>query len=120
MKSESRMTTRDPGSVSWLLQRVSALGLLFLLGVHFWLLHYRTPGEVITFGSVVLRLRTLTFILVDMGLLIFGLFHALNGLNAIAQDYGFGTGKRKGIGWILVIVGFLIALLGGISLLHFI
>ncbi|MBA4395042.1 MAG: hypothetical protein C0407_15940, partial [Desulfobacca sp.] len=101
----------------WVLQRVSALGLLILLGIHFWLLHYRDPGVVITFGSVELRLRNVSFVLVDLGLLTFGLFHALNGIQAIAQDYGFGTGRRKGIGWLLIAVGLVMTFLGGIALL---
>lgn len=120
MKNEQRTMKRDQGSLFWVLQRVSALGLLFLLGIHFWLLHYQNPGEVIKFGNVAMRLRTLSFVFVDMGLLTFGILHALNGVNNVAQDYGIGSGGRKGIGTILGIIGCIMTLLGGISLLHFI
>lgn len=111
---------KTDGTLSWFLQRVTAVGLIFLLGVHLWLLHYKNPGETIRFGNVAIRLRTLTFFFVDMGLLTFGLYHALNGINNIIQDYGIGTTGRRSIGFILVIIGCVMVFLGGISLFKFV
>jgi succinate dehydrogenase hydrophobic anchor subunit len=103
-------------AIAWLLQRLTAVGLLLFLGIHFWLLHYRHPGEVITYDSVLMRLRFQPLLLADLGLLIFGLFHALNGLQAIIQDYGFGAGGKRGLGWILLLLGLVMGLLGGFAL----
>ncbi|MEW6408511.1 MAG: hypothetical protein AB1488_00115 [Nitrospirota bacterium] len=110
---------KNGSAIAWVLQRLTGVGLIFLLGVHFWLLHYKTLGEVVKFSDVAIRLRTLTFIFVDIGILIFGLFHALNGVNNIAQDYGVRAVGRRGIGWILAIVGCVMAVLGGISIFSF-
>ena len=102
---------------AWLLQRLTAVGLVVFLGIHFWLLHYKNPGEAVKFGDVAVRLHNITFILVDMGLLSFGLYHAFNGVGSILQDYG--VGKGNGTRWILIMLGSAMALLGGTSILGF-
>jgi len=116
MKPSMEKINGNPNSIYWLLQRITAVGLLLFLGIHFWLLHYRNPGEVITYDSVLMRLRFRPLLLVDLGLLICGLFHAFNGLQAIVQDYGFGAGGKKGLGWILLLLGLVMGLLGGFAL----
>ncbi len=110
--------TNESSPRAWLLQRVTAVGLVVFLGIHLWLLHYRSPGEIVKFGDVAVRLRTLSFIVVDLGLLSFGLYHAFNGVNGILQDYGIGRGRRTK--WVLILLGGVMTLLGGTSILGFV
>lgn len=70
---------------TWLLQRVSAILLLFLVGVHIWRLHM---AKIVTLDVVIPRSEVLIFIVLDLLLLIIGIFHGLNGLYAVLVDFG--------------------------------
>jgi succinate dehydrogenase / fumarate reductase membrane anchor subunit len=75
------------GVWGWLLQRVTAVGLAVVLTVHLYVLHFAGEHAVLTVADVSVRLRTLTFILVDFGLLAFALYHGLYGLRSVILDY---------------------------------
>jgi len=104
---------------AWLLQRVSAVFLLFLLGTHFWVTHYSNLGEIIVFKTVQMRLATLTFIIVDFTLLAFVLFHALNGLRGVLLDFNVFARHERILTMILFVMGFFFLLYGGYGLYVF-
>mgnify|MGYP001579010700 CR=1 FL=1 len=110
---------KDFNALAWLLQRITAVGLVLLLGIHFWLLHFKTHGEVIKFSDVSMRLHTWTLVLIDICLLIFGLYHASNGIYSIVQDYSVGGNGRRVTLWVLMCGGCVLAIIGGISLFRF-
>lgn len=70
---------------TWLLQRVSAILLLFLVGFHIWRLHM---AKIITLDVMIPRAEVLIFIVLDLLLLIVGIFHGLNGLYSVLVDLG--------------------------------
>ena len=72
--------TGNNGTLGWMLQRVSAVILMFALTFHI--------GGRITGAYNDMNRLVLGFVL------IFGVFHAVNGLKMITDDYVSGIGKR--------------------------
>jgi succinate dehydrogenase / fumarate reductase membrane anchor subunit len=95
----------------WLLQRVSAAFLVIGMLVHFWALHFYLD-KPLDFEDVWLRFRTPGWIVFDLLLLIAALYHGLNGVWGIFNDYLPKPGSRKVVGWVLVVVGVLCFLWG--------
>ena len=81
---------------TWLLQRVSAVLLLFLVGFHIWRLHM---SKIITLNLVISRSELLIFIMLDLLLLAVGMFHGMNGLYAVLVDFGL----KKNVATITII-----------------
>ncbi len=87
----------------WLLQRVTAVGLIILLPIHIVVGHLFNISEVekgilsglVVFSDVAERLETPTYWVIDLLLLTFALYHGLNGVRNVLLDYGLrGTGER--------------------------
>ena len=74
---------------AWLLQRVSAVLLLFLVGFHIWRLHI---NKIIALDFGISRFELLIFVTLDILLLAIGIFHGTNGLYAVLVDFGL---KKK-------------------------
>ena len=89
---------------AWLFQRISAVILFVVLGLHIGLLHFANHGESLKYSDIIIRLKTPVFISMDVLLLIFGLYHALYGLYAIFLD--FDSGKKERV----VVLSFFIAM----------
>jgi succinate dehydrogenase / fumarate reductase membrane anchor subunit len=81
----------------WLLQRVSAVLLIIVLGVHLWLSN---------FGQASASLRAI----LGVTLLGLALFHGLNGVRTVVLDFDVGIQGRK-------FTTMLLLLLGAVSLL---
>jgi len=81
----------------WLFQRVSAVLLVVILGVHLWLAN---------FGQATASLRAI------LGVVLLGLalFHGLNGVRTVIFDFNIGDQGRK-------FTTMLLLLLGAVSLL---
>lgn len=81
MESRYKFTgTGNNGTLGWMLQRVSAVVLLLALTFH---IGGMVTGAYNGMHSLVLGL-----------VLIFGVFHGVNGLKMITDDYVSGIGKR--------------------------
>ena len=92
-------SVREPGDYSfwpWLLQRVSALGLIVLLPLHIVIGHLINIVEVekgilpglVVFSNVAERLEQPAYWVIDLLLLSFALYHGLNGVRNVLLDYG--------------------------------
>jgi succinate dehydrogenase hydrophobic anchor subunit len=94
---------------TWLLQRISACVLLIVLGLHVWFLHIAHTGEVLRYSEIIERLGTPLFIILDIVLLIFALYHAVYGAYSVFLDFGFGLKTRVIVLGLLIItaIGFL-------------
>lgn len=86
--------------VLWIIQRLSGVGLIGLLGVHFYLLHYLKPGQAPTSAEVFNRLQLLPLVFVDGALLLFALVHGLQGLYTIITDFDLAPRSRR---WVAAI-----------------
>lgn len=96
----------------WFLQRISAMVLVPLLFAHMIINHFLDPGTALTVGYVEANLKQITFVLVDGILLLAGLFHGLNGLRNVLNDYLNDLQWRRRLGWALTAVGVLFWLYG--------
>lgn len=76
----------------WLFQRITAVLLVVVLGVHLWLAN---------FGQPTASLRAI------LGVILLGLalFHGLNGVRTVILDFNVGTQGRKFVTMILLLVG---------------
>jgi succinate dehydrogenase / fumarate reductase membrane anchor subunit len=84
----------------WLSQRITAVLLIVLLGLHLWASNF-TADWAALFRAVI-----------DMSLLVLVLFHGLNGVRTVALDFGLGQQGRQFLSLTLIIVG-IAALISG-------
>lgn len=108
------------GVWGWLLQRVTGVGLVVVLGVHLWVLHFAGDHAVLTVGGVAVRLRTLTYMVVDYSLLAFALYHGLYGLRSVLLDYTAGANAERRLTAALWVVGVVFFVYGAFALIPFI
>lgn len=84
----------------WLFQRISAVLLVVLLGVHLWASNFATDWASLLRGGV------------DVSLLLIALVHGLNGVRTIVLDFGVGAQARKFVSVSLWMLGFAAFLFG--------
>lgn len=108
------------GTWAWLAQRITAVALVVILGIHLWVTHFADIGNKIVFGGVAMRLQTALFMIVDFSLLAFALYHGLNGLRNVIFDYGIGRKAEAAVTWVLVLVGAVAFVYGSFGLASFI
>ncbi len=103
-------TSAQPQGVwAWIWQRITAVLLVLLLGTHIFVLHYVPENMTINFLGVAARFKSVLYLIVDSGLLAFGLYHGLNGVRNILFDFIVDADKRRALNalmWI-VLLGFL-------------
>jgi succinate dehydrogenase / fumarate reductase membrane anchor subunit len=78
----------------WLFQRISAVLLVVLLGVHLWASNFATDWASLLRAGV------------DVSLLLIALVHGLNGVRTIVLDFGVGAQARKFVSVSLWMLGF--------------
>lgn len=110
---------RGGSTIPWLLQRISAAVLVFLLIIHFWVGHYASFGAPITFAGVQLRLQNALFVIVDSMLLVSVVFHGLNGIRNIILDYPSVLPHNKSVSLTLLIIGIFTVIFGIYALYPF-
>lgn len=108
---------RGFSTIPWLLQRICAVILIFLLIIHFWVGHYASWGTPITFAGVNMRLQNALYVLVDSLLLILVVFHGLNGIRNILLDYPSLLPHNRLLSVILFSIG-IVAIIFGIYSLY--
>jgi len=78
--------TSKRGAIAWLLQRISAVVLFVLLIYHFFTYHFissATPG----WGKVVSKMQSPWFSVMQFLFLTAALYHGLNGVWMVVEDY---------------------------------
>ena len=106
------------GAVHWFLQRVSGAVLLVLLIIHFWVTHY-FPGGVLSYQNVATRLSQPGWKLLYLVFLVLCIYHGLNGLWIILQDYVRKDGLRLFVFGALIIVSLFLLSLGMLTIIPF-
>ena len=84
----------------WLLQRISAVLLVVLLGLHIWSSNFATDWASLLRAGI------------DISLLAVALFHGLNGVRTIVLDFGLGVQARRFVSVSLWMLGFAAFLFG--------
>jgi len=104
---------------AWLIQRVTAVILLGALGLHIVFLHYGHGHGGLRFDDIMIRLSSPVFIILDLLLLVCGLYHVTYGLYSIFLDFGPDVRSRVVVLASLVCVGLGLMGIGFFSLLFF-
>ena len=112
--------TKTQGVWAWILQRVTAVLLLVLLGTHLAVMHFVPANLSINFIGVAARMQSVLYLIVDSGLLAVGLYHALNGVRNVLFDYIVKEGPRRTINTVMWIMGVAFTLWGAYALTAFI
>jgi succinate dehydrogenase cytochrome b556 subunit len=100
-----RVDRQKGGMWLWLLQRISAVFLLFGLMVHIIATHIFAIGEL-SYDNIGERLQSVFFITVDILLLAAAIFHGLNGARMVLLDYTFKEkSSRRILDAILLVFG---------------
>jgi succinate dehydrogenase / fumarate reductase membrane anchor subunit len=109
------------GTMSWILQRVSAYGLVLFLTVHMWVNHFTpvTTNQELTFQLVNSRffVYPVIYAINDIGLLTCALFHGFNGVRNVVYDLVTNTTARRIATALLVILGVILLIDGSLTLL---
>lgn len=84
----------------WVAQRISAVLLVFLLGLHLWASNFNTGWAAFLRG------------IVDLSLLALALFHGFNGVRSVILDFGLGSAGRQFLSVSLTVIGFVAFLFG--------
>ncbi len=105
------------GEWNWLLQRVSGVALLVLLLGHFFVEHF-VGHTGLTYQAVAARFASLGWKIFDLTFVVFALYHGINGIFMVIEDY-VHSGWRvfwKGFFWV---VGIVYLVLAAITVLPF-
>jgi succinate dehydrogenase / fumarate reductase membrane anchor subunit len=103
MKKTFRESSRT-GAITWLLQRVTAV--LLFLGViyHFVYYHFISNGEY-SWKEVVARMQSPWFNLLQFVFLVTALYHGLNGVWMVTEDYIHGKIWRMILFSLILFIG---------------
>ncbi|HSQ34423.1 MAG TPA: succinate dehydrogenase, hydrophobic membrane anchor protein [Candidatus Binatia bacterium] len=86
MEKNFKQTSRS-GSIAWLLQRISAVILFVLLLFHFITYHFLTRSRSVEYAQVIERAQSWWFPLLQFLFLLTALYHGLNGVWSVLEDY---------------------------------
>lgn len=86
MRKDFRETSKT-GAVAWLLQRISAVIVFVLLMIHFYTYHFLSKGKAVTYDQIVAKVTTWWFPLFQFLFLVTALYHGMNGVWVIVEDY---------------------------------
>lgn len=121
--SEKRIaTSKVAGTWAWALQRLTAVLLIVLLGIHIWVDHFADidPEETLTVAGVEARLDQVLYVVVDYCLLAMVLFHGLNGARTVMFDFDIFAKRKKTIDVALWLLGIATLIWGIVVLFPFI
>ena len=93
------------GRWGWLLQAVSGILLVVLVGLHWVAQHFLAAGGLRTYADVAAYLRQPVIFGLEAAFLIVVTTHALLGVRAILLDLGLGPRADHVLRWALALVG---------------
>jgi succinate dehydrogenase / fumarate reductase cytochrome b subunit len=95
---------RESGLWPWLVQRITAVLLIYALAVHLVVTHIFNLGDI-SFANIDQRLESWFYIVTDFILLGASLVHGLNGLRMVLLDRWFRGVSRYALDFVLVVLG---------------
>ena len=114
MKKTFKETSKT-GAIAWLLQRISAVILFVLLLIHFVTYHFISKGDM-PWKDVVAKMQSPWFNLVQFLFLTTALYHGLNGVWMVAEDYIHHKIWRLVIFSLIVFVGLSLFFIGVLTI----
>ena len=103
-----------------LIQMITGVLIAILLGVHVVVQHLDAVlgffgvdvAEATSWESMTDRASQGIWVFIYIALLVFGLYHALNGLRNILLEVTTSTGTMRVINWVLILLGVVFLVLG--------
>lgn len=96
------------GFWGWLLQRLTGVMLLFFLSAHLFYLHYALEWPI-TFRDVA---NSLFLRVVDIGILVLVVYHALYGIRTALLNLGIGASAQRVMAPSLLLIGGVMVVFG--------
>ena len=115
MDKDFKQTSRS-GSLAWLLQRISAVILFILLLLHFVTYHFLGQGKPVSYHWVMSKVGYWWFPLLQFAFLFTALYHGLNGVWSVLEDYT--TSRFWRLVWysLLLTVGIVLLFVGTMTI----
>ncbi|UCH92741.1 MAG: succinate dehydrogenase, hydrophobic membrane anchor protein [Candidatus Aminicenantes bacterium] len=110
MKKSFKETSKA-GAIAWLLQRVTAVILFIIVIYHFVYYHFIIQG-VYSWKEVAARMQSPWFNLLQFVFLVTALYHGLNGIWMVTEDYIHGKIWRMIIFSLILILGLALFFVG--------
>jgi succinate dehydrogenase / fumarate reductase membrane anchor subunit len=107
------------GAIHWLLQRVTGILLVLLLALHTIIAHYTVPAGGLSYQWVASRMAYPLWKLFYLFFLLLCVYHGLNGIWMIVQDYVHRDGLRISIFGALILLALLMLGLGTLTIVPF-
>jgi len=105
-----RYSSFAPGGTRWLLQRITAVFLIVVLAMHFFLLHFVNHAAEVTLAGTEARMQNIGYFLTMVLFLWAGAFHGINGVYNALVNQGLSGTQKKVVLAVLIIAG--VALVG--------
>jgi succinate dehydrogenase / fumarate reductase membrane anchor subunit len=112
-QAQSKQPTRqDAAGTVWIIQAISGLLLIFLLGLHMIAHHFVAEGGLRNFQDVIAYISNPIVFILEVLFLIVVTPHAMLGMQGIVMDLGPSEGATRIITWIFRILTLLIMAYG--------
>ncbi|MGE5344280.1 MAG: succinate dehydrogenase, hydrophobic membrane anchor protein [Candidatus Omnitrophota bacterium] len=115
MKKTFKETSKT-GAILWLFQRVTSVLLFAILIYHFVYYHFISMGKY-PWSTVVAKMQSPWFNLLQYTFLISALYHGLNGIWMVTEDYIHGKIWRLVIFSLLLTVGLILLFIGSLTII---
>jgi succinate dehydrogenase / fumarate reductase membrane anchor subunit len=115
MNKNFKQTSRS-GSLAWLLQRISAVILFVLLMLHFVTYHFLAQGRPVNYRWIVTKAGNWWFPLLQFAFLLTALYHGLNGVWSVLEDYTSSRFWRLVWYSLLLTVGIVLLFVGSLTI----
>lgn len=102
---QKQLTRERAGSWSWILQAMTGLLLLVLLGLHMVAQHFMVEGGLRDYAAVVEWLSNPFIFLIEIVFLIVVTWHALLGVRAVVFDLGLKPQTERRVDVALTVLG---------------
>ncbi len=103
------------GALLWFWQRISAIFLFAMLMFHFFSYHFVAQGSY-EWKKVVFKMKSPWFNLLQFLFLLSALYHGLNGVWMIAEDYIHSRTGRMIVASAIVILGVSLLFIGSLTI----
>lgn len=104
---------------SWYFFRISGIGLVFLALIHLFIMHVSTDVSQTVYQYVATRYENPFWRLYDLLLLTLALFHGLNGLRIVCEDYISSRGWRLTVQSAIFTLAIAFWLMGSMTIIMF-
>jgi succinate dehydrogenase / fumarate reductase cytochrome b subunit len=118
MGMQRKVEYKKAGFLSWLLRRLTGLGLAAYLLLHIWVLHSLTAGAQ-QFDQIMELLNNPLFKVLEIGLLFLVVYHGLDGVRVLIVDFFGQSALERKLFWGLMAAGVVLLIVGGAPILLF-